>query len=61
MWFQLGTCDPDSRLLEEELAEMQQAEEENQFAISQERHRCDQCFKTHASTRVSVRRQTKCF
>lgn len=39
-WFQLGTCDQDSRLLEDELAEMQQTEEENQFAVSQERHRC---------------------
>ncbi|TNM91172.1 hypothetical protein fugu_003461 [Takifugu bimaculatus] len=36
---QLGACDQDSRLLEEELAEMQQTEEENPFAISQERHR----------------------
>uniref|UniRef100_A0A674PFN2 Kinesin family member 7 n=1 Tax=Takifugu rubripes TaxID=31033 RepID=A0A674PFN2_TAKRU len=52
--FQLGTCDQDSRLLEEELAEMQQTEEENPFAISQERHRCDRCFKTHSYTRVSM-------
>lgn len=59
--FQLGTCDQDSRLLEEELAEMQQTEEENPFAISQERHRCDRCFKTHSHTRVSVRRQIKSF
>lgn len=30
----------DGRLLEEELAELQQAEEENRFCLSQERHRC---------------------
>lgn len=45
--FQLGTCDQDGRLLEEELAELQQAEEENQFTISQERQRC--VFFVHVS------------
>lgn len=59
--FQLGACDQDSRLLEEELADMQQTEEENQFAISQERHRCDHRFNTLSYTRVSVRRQIKSF
>lgn len=39
-WLQVDARDQDGCLPEEELAEMQQTEEENQFSISQERHRC---------------------
>lgn len=53
-WFQVDTRDQDGCLLEEELAEMQQTEEENQFSISQERHRCVFC------TQVSICSRTLC-